>query len=276
MSLQRIAIPERIITHGVLVAGAIIFSFPFLWMLSTSVKTPREMATERLQLAPKTPRPQFRSPYIDTDQYPQPEQPDGVPEKVWAVALPRMEARLGEIVDKWRPQTVGPDDNPPPAPTPPGERRREMIEGILDTLRGRLSDEARGKALAVEKSLRATADKSAILPHDSALMKSLSDEAIAQGAAALLSDVDRLADETMLRQVFEDCYRRLALGQVRVRTKDYVFHALFTGSEWRVAQGPAALVTRIETATPVQEARIEFAPGAETVTFEFEPATTAS
>ncbi|MCX7046330.1 MAG: ABC transporter permease subunit [Candidatus Sumerlaeota bacterium] len=264
----RISFSERIILHGVLIAGAIIFSFPFCWLLLTSVKPRREMASEHVKLWPKIPRPRIQSPYIDPDEYQEPERPEGVPEKVWAAAKPMIAKRLGELLDSWRPQTIGPDENPAPAATPSDNFRHEMIEGLFDSLRARASDEARGKALAVEKELRAARAKGEPLPGDNVLVKELSEQAIREGAAALLRDANRLADETMRRQAFDNCYRRLALGQARIRTKDYVFHRLYTGKEWKVMEGPATLIARYERTTPVQEARIDFKPGQDAVAFE--------
>ena len=89
-------------------------------------------------------------------------------------------------------------------------------------------------------------------------MRQLSPESVDAGVAALLDDASRLTDDRMLRQVFDLCYRRLALGQVRVRTSDYAFHALYSGREWTVRSGPATLVRCVENAAPVQEARIDF------------------
>ena len=46
---------ERLITHGVLLAGAIIVAFPFLWMIGTSVKVRREMAADEQKQSPVPP-----------------------------------------------------------------------------------------------------------------------------------------------------------------------------------------------------------------------------
>ena len=72
MSLGRVSFPEKTVLTGTLIAGALVFSFPFLWMISTSVKLRREMAAdkmERMTFIPETPRPQTRSPYIGSGQY---------------------------------------------------------------------------------------------------------------------------------------------------------------------------------------------------------------
>ena len=67
--LRRLLTVEMVIIYTVLVSGAIIFSFPFLWMVATSLKVDREMAAEKIRLLPTAPRPQHRSPYIDTGEF---------------------------------------------------------------------------------------------------------------------------------------------------------------------------------------------------------------
>ena len=51
--------------YGLLVAGAIVFSIPFVWMASTSVKTDRELFTKDLRFMPLAPQPEVKSPYVD-------------------------------------------------------------------------------------------------------------------------------------------------------------------------------------------------------------------
>src|SRR5712691_3340141 len=51
--------------YSLLVAGSIIFIWPFLWMAATSAKVDRELFTERLRLLPERPIPRTHSPYVD-------------------------------------------------------------------------------------------------------------------------------------------------------------------------------------------------------------------
>lgn len=51
--------------YVLLIAGAIIFTWPFLWMATTSVKVDREMFGEKIHLMPRRPIPQVKSPYVD-------------------------------------------------------------------------------------------------------------------------------------------------------------------------------------------------------------------
>jgi len=55
--------------YALLIGGALIFSWPFLWMATTSVKVDREMFGEKIHLWPQRPIPQVKSPYIDTRAY---------------------------------------------------------------------------------------------------------------------------------------------------------------------------------------------------------------
>ena len=59
----------KFIIYFLLVTGAAVFSFPFLWMAATSVKVDRELQTKGFQLMPIAPTARARSPYVDTDHY---------------------------------------------------------------------------------------------------------------------------------------------------------------------------------------------------------------
>jgi len=249
---------ERMVTHLTLVTGALLFSFPFVWMLCTSTKLPREMTSDRVRVLPDAPHPRDTSPYLGADEYGEPGCPDGFP--------PRLEAgraRCGEQLDRLLSQspaqTVGPDDNAPPRH---GRRRlpREMRAGLIRLLALQFSDDARGRALAVERQRRLAAVPGAQPPHDSVLEATLSAEAVRAGVDALRPSAapDHRGQR---RRVFDDCYRRFALGAVRLRTKDYAFHTVASGHGWTVADGPAALVSRKEGTVPVQEVRLQFEAG---------------
>ena len=59
----------KLVVYVLLVTGAAVFAFPFLWMAATSVKVDREVQSRDFRLMPMTPLPQTRSPYIDDRQY---------------------------------------------------------------------------------------------------------------------------------------------------------------------------------------------------------------
>jgi multiple sugar transport system permease protein len=56
---------HKFIVYTLLVVGAVVFSFPFIWMLSSSVKVDREQYSETFRVMPITPLPQTKSPYVD-------------------------------------------------------------------------------------------------------------------------------------------------------------------------------------------------------------------
>jgi len=51
--------------YGLLLAGSLIFAWPFLWMAATSAKLDRELFSETLTLWPQRPIPRLQSPYLD-------------------------------------------------------------------------------------------------------------------------------------------------------------------------------------------------------------------
>ena len=55
MSLKQNSYFERLITHAVLIVGCFVFSFPFAWMVMTSIKVKREMNITELRLFPQKP-----------------------------------------------------------------------------------------------------------------------------------------------------------------------------------------------------------------------------
>jgi multiple sugar transport system permease protein len=56
---------RRLFIYLLLIAGATIFAWPFIWMAATSAKLERELFSERAHILPQSPRPQLHSPYID-------------------------------------------------------------------------------------------------------------------------------------------------------------------------------------------------------------------
>lgn len=59
----------RLLLYTALLAGAVAFAFPFLWMASTSVKVDRELFRGAIDLRPEQPRPRAKSPYYEERQF---------------------------------------------------------------------------------------------------------------------------------------------------------------------------------------------------------------
>jgi len=78
MSPSKVALVtlKRILVWLTLVIGSIVFSIPFLWMASTSVKVDRELFTKQLTLLPISPHPTLTSPYVDEEYYRHTDVPD--------------------------------------------------------------------------------------------------------------------------------------------------------------------------------------------------------
>ncbi|MCL5269417.1 MAG: ABC transporter permease subunit [bacterium] len=59
----------RLGAYLLLIAGSLLFSFPFIWMVMTSAKVDSELFTEKFELLPGTPNHKPRSPFIDHHEY---------------------------------------------------------------------------------------------------------------------------------------------------------------------------------------------------------------
>ena len=244
---------EMLILYATLIAGAMLFAFPFLWMVGTSFKVNREMAADRLRLMPAPPRPQARTPYIDRRQFAPPNRPDGVPPTVWDRALPRLRAQAAKRVDAWSPRlrsspVAAEEDNQ-------ASHRQEMIEGLLSVAAERVSDAARGAAVEAERAARGVADGAT---PQSRLQSALRPASIEAGVAALEDQCAQLWNDRLLEQTFDFCYRRFCLGACRVRSSDFQVHAWSSGGQWSVQSGEARLQTRQTATAPYQEASIDF------------------
>ncbi len=82
---------RRLLIYAALIAGSLVFVWPFLWMAATSAKLDREMFAGN-RLLPETPVPRLQSPYLD--------------ERIFAEveagkALPLIEAQLAALAYPW-------------------------------------------------------------------------------------------------------------------------------------------------------------------------------
>lgn len=102
--------------YVLLFSGALVFSWPFVWMACTSVKLDRELFSEVLRTLPEAPDPRPVSPYIDAGYF------RDVKDPRMALILPLIEARLDALEIPW------------PAELDAGSARRETARGILRKL----------------------------------------------------------------------------------------------------------------------------------------------
>ncbi|MAE63405.1 MAG: hypothetical protein CMJ18_03965 [Phycisphaeraceae bacterium] len=244
---------ETLVIFATLLAGAMLFAFPFLWMVGTSFKVNRELAIDRVRLLPAPPRPEPRTPFVDDRQFRSPSRPDGVPEAVWDEALPRLQAQAAQRIDAWNP-SLG-LSHVDVEPVEGDSYRREMIEGLLSAAAERISDVARGAAVAAERAARGLADGA---PAAARLEDDLRPASIRTGVTALEDQCGRIWDDRMLERTFDLCYRRICLGACRVRSSDFRVHAWPDGGKWTVVNGDAQLTDRRTASTRHQEASIDF------------------
>lgn len=85
--------------HSILIALALIFSYPFFWMLSTSAKVDREMFSDDRALLPIAPRPVMLSPYIADDVYPPPTRPERISKEDFTRVTNALSPRVAAMTD---------------------------------------------------------------------------------------------------------------------------------------------------------------------------------
>jgi multiple sugar transport system permease protein len=74
---------RRFIIYTLLILGALIFAWPFIWMIGTSIKLEREVLSNRSGVLPERPIPRSRSPYLDDRLF----VPAGGPHRDEAIAI---------------------------------------------------------------------------------------------------------------------------------------------------------------------------------------------
>jgi len=166
------------ILYLLLVTGAAVFSFPFLWMAATSFKVDRELQTKELRLMPMTPRPQTRSPYVDDRRYVDLDGP--------------YQDRLLPVFER----LVGASGFALPSHVNAERARQQVARALYDRLRNRLPAWLwNGK----REDGTAIGDEAAVV------------SALTEAATAEVT-------EAMVSEAFANVYRRLCMGPIRLRT----------------------------------------------------------
>ena len=184
----------KTILYVLLVTGAAVFSFPFLWMAATSVKVDRELQTKGFQLLPITPTPRARSPYVDDQHY---RDLDGPHQER---LLPRLEAIVAATGFRFPPHVNA------------VHAREQVARGLYVRLRSRLP--ARLWAGRHEDG-EPIGDEKAVV------------EALGAAAAETVT-------KDMVAETFANVYRRLGMGPIRLRTYDRKEVELGAGSDANV------------------------------------------
>jgi len=107
---------RRFIIYALLTFGSLLFAWPFIWMVGTSIKLEREVLSNRSSVLPEQPIPRSRSPYLDDRMF---VHADG-PHRDEAIAI--LEEQLRSHV--WPPQVD------------PEIARQQVARGIYERLLG--------------------------------------------------------------------------------------------------------------------------------------------
>lgn len=163
---------HQLLVYALLITGAVAFTFPFIWMVSTSVKVDRELFSEDLKILPDTPLPMRQSPYIDPATF------DSLTEG--GVGIDELLPDLEQIVD-----ATGFE-------IPPGIDRDFARTQIARGLYKRLGQRLPGDVW------NSTADTP-------------------PNPDTILSLARTTIDAELVRQVFLEIHRYVALGSIRIR-----------------------------------------------------------
>ncbi len=236
-ALRKLFSIEMFLLYTVLVTGAVVFSFPFVWMVAASFKTTSEMGGIDAPLWPGTPVPQPATPYIDSHAFDPPQRFFGIDDTDWREVKPQLEAMFADRVDAWGPHTSADGVDIEKSSLDPDTYRSEMVEALFTFVSERLSDDAR-----------------------------------ARGPDAVVREAERLIGDELLVRAFDRVYRRICVGAVRLRGSDYQTHVASAGDTWVVAGGDAELTGRWQQDKVFQTATIRFTEGHPSATFRLRPA----
>ncbi len=82
------------VTHGALLTGCVVFSFPFVWLVSTSLKYDEEIFVYPPRWVPQAPSAVLRSPYLTAESLPPLGPPEGLATARWAGLWERLRPAL--------------------------------------------------------------------------------------------------------------------------------------------------------------------------------------
>ena len=125
MAVQRKGIwgiSRRATLYALLIAGSILFSIPFGWLLLSSFKTNEEQFLDPPRWLPRTPSAAVVSPYVARDEYPAVERPSACPRGRWAEVEPQLLEAVREAIAK---------APLPPSAVPRAELTDEIVDGVF-------------------------------------------------------------------------------------------------------------------------------------------------
>ena len=93
----RLLSPEtvgRLVNHGALLGGCVLFAFPFVWLVGTSFKYDEEIFVYPPRWVPSFPRGVELSPYVTSESLEELQAPEGLAQKRWPALWRRLEPAL--------------------------------------------------------------------------------------------------------------------------------------------------------------------------------------
>jgi multiple sugar transport system permease protein len=228
------------------------------------MKDPKEMATDKFRLFPRSPHVVQKTPYFDINEFEKVSTPDGVPAKVWNAALPGLKTLIDKAVAKWSPMFRGEDELVTVSPKNLKVYQAAMQRGVLSVLSARISDKARSAAY----------EKEAELTGKRKLTKPLAKQAIDTGKEAIINNFRKLLNDDILGEVFGGTYRRICLGEVKYLAGHKIRRAI-SNHGWTVEKGNAKLENRHFAQNNYSVAEINYSGGSPIFSYSVEDADSA-
>jgi ABC-type glycerol-3-phosphate transport system permease component len=178
--------------HAILLAGCVVFAFPFLWLVSTSAKRNEELAVFPPRWIPQIPWYCLRSPFIDGDAFGEMKAPEQIPGVSWQRLRPAVEDVLWRRIE----QALGPDRLKMIAAAADHDRfRPQAVAGLWLQVMEVVPDRVWQQSREADRTGPAPAEK-----------------------APLLVFVGNATTAEMVNRVAQAVVRRLAVGEVMVRS----------------------------------------------------------
>ena len=212
MSLLKTTKP--VLIHSVLLAGCLVFAFPFLWLLSTSAKRNEELAVFPPEWIPQVPWYSDTSPFIDGGAYGEMKAPDQLPSAAWDRLRPALQQVLWSQIE----QRLGPSPLRSISGMTGAEHLRpQMVAGVWAQARELVPDRVWKESREAAASAHAAAENDPLVVF---LRRSVTAE--------------------MVTRVTQKVVRRLAVGTILVRHVNNDLVKPETVGAWEGA-GPVAL-----------------------------------
>jgi ABC-type glycerol-3-phosphate transport system permease component len=138
--------------HLALVAGSVLFAFPFVWLVTTTFKGDEEIFSERLNWVPKIPWYSPTSPYIDRRAYKPMRRPASMSREAWERLEPQLRVALWERATGLAAEAKV---------SLPAEAREQVTRGLWEQVRDTLPPEtlARDAQTVAQEAAKAVSEE---------------------------------------------------------------------------------------------------------------------